>query len=193
MAANEGSPKHASEKKDLKEHSSSASVASNEDDLFFSPVNKEWQEILHEAEGEESVVKADLLENTALIHEELNSASEDTERNSATKQPFAPAQAKVNSTDKLNDVNGKEYPADQLADSVSPADYYDLLGLSTSATTAEIVAAYRHRAREVADLSTSDPLYVNIKKVWLCSLLKKTEFNRFHLKFSLLRSLRSGL
>lgn len=136
MAANEGTPKHLSENRGSKEHLISASVATNEDELFFSPVNKDWQEMLQEAEGEENAVNADILENTALVQEELL------------------------------DVNGDEYPADQIADSVlSPADYYDLLGLSTSATTAEIVAAYRHRAREVADLSTSDPLYVNIKKV----------------------------
>ena len=44
-------------------------------------------------------------------------------------------------------------------------DLYDCLGVSTSATTAEIVAAYRACAREVADFPTSHPKYKLIKKV----------------------------
>jgi hypothetical protein len=45
-------------------------------------------------------------------------------------------------------------------------DYFALLGVSTSATTAEIVIAYRHRAREMAGMPTSDLRYVRIKQAW---------------------------
>ena len=44
-------------------------------------------------------------------------------------------------------------------------DYYDLLGVSTSATSNEVVIGYRKKAREVADLETSDPRYLRIKEV----------------------------
>jgi len=45
-------------------------------------------------------------------------------------------------------------------------DFYDVLGVSTSSTTAEIVVAYRSRAREVADLPTMSPAYARIKAAY---------------------------
>ena len=49
--------------------------------------------------------------------------------------------------------------------SLEELDYYDVLGVSTSSTTADIVAAYRSKARDAAGLPTSDKLYILIKQV----------------------------
>ena len=64
-------------------------------------------------------------------------------------------------------VAAAETTADAISRTPLEIDYYDLLGVSTGSTTAEIVSAYRRKAREVADLPTTDKLYVRIKKVSL--------------------------
>jgi len=151
------------ETKGLDEEGMAISNDPIEDELFYSPVNKDWHEMHHETDVVECE-KAGAPENTAV---ELNSV--------VSAEPESRLKAK------LDNIKGDEYSADLVACNESPLDYYDLLGLSTSATTAEIVAAYRHRAREVADLSTSDPLYINIKKVKTRQLIIRIDvYYKYH-------------
>jgi hypothetical protein len=132
--------------------------------VFYTPENSavDWQDMSQgPTEDEEGaayangVVPTILAEQTASVPEVLQSIIDAA----VLAEMASVANAGIEET------NGGKDPLDSPATSGTPADYYDLLGLSTSATTAEIVIAYRRRARDVADLSTSDPLYVSIKTV----------------------------
>lgn len=55
---------------------------------------------------------------------------------------------------------------------VDEDDYYDLLGISMSATLAEVKTAYKRRAREVSERPTNDPMYRRIKQVMMsCTIV----------------------
>ena len=71
----------------------------------------------------------------------------------------------VSATAAMIDVSEEKGVEVLKEESILGVDYYDVLGVSMGATTAEIVAAYRRRAREVAGRATNDPVYYRIKEV----------------------------
>ena len=111
-------------------------------------------------------------ENVADGQDKLQEPRKEDEAEEHENEKTVVSEAVESMVASLENTGAEESKGDEEATLLPPLrqdepalDYYDLLGLSTSATSVEIVAAYRRHAREVADLNTSDPLYINIKAV----------------------------